>query len=374
MKTIATLLLFSGMLNAQIKNPRNIYYTWKTDTSIRNIDLSEISTIVQRNTFPRIDYPKFVLKDEGLESFYKYEPVIAVELNGEAKAYPLNMLTMHEISNDVIGGVPVLPTYCPLCNSSIVYSRILNHKEQKKLLTFEVSGMLRKSDMLMADKETETWWQQLTGEAVVGELTGAQLKIIPSLVISVEEFFDSYPKGKILSTNTQTRAQGRYGYNPYVNYDDPDGKPMESFFDINNLDSRLPAMERIVDIKGEKGYKIYPFTKIAEKGVINDTFERKEIVLFYNDKTISVLDNRIISISRNIGSVTLFSRVLGTDTLSFLKSGNRFIDDQSHSEWNITGKCIKGKLKGKQLKKIVHGNHFAFAWLAFYPDSEIYTE
>lgn len=247
-KLILAILFLCNMVNGQLKNPRFIPYSWKTDTSKRNIDLSEITVVVPRNTFPRIDYPAFIGKHEGLKSFYKHEPVISVELNGEAKAYPLNMLTMHEISNDVIGGVPILPTYCPLCNSSVVYNRIVIYKGKKKLLTFEVSGMLRNSDMVMADKETESWWQQLTGEGIAGELTNAKLKIIPSLVISVEEFFASYPKGKILSPKTGTRAQQRYGINPYNNYDDIAGKPYNSFFNNENLDSRLPAMERIVDV------------------------------------------------------------------------------------------------------------------------------
>jgi hypothetical protein len=205
MKIITSQLLFLCLLcvpflglEAQLKNSRGIPYNWKTDTINKTVDLSEITVAVPRKTFPTIDYPNFINKEEGLKAFFKHEPVISVSVHGEAKAYPLNMLTMHEISNDSLGGIPILPTYCPLCNSSMVYDRRLTYKGKDYLLEFEVSGMLRNSDMVMADKQTETWWQQLIGEGLVGELAGAELTVIPSMVISVQDFFDRYPNGKIL--------------------------------------------------------------------------------------------------------------------------------------------------------------------------------
>ena len=191
-------------VNAQLHNPRNVEYTWKTDTTRSAVDLDEITVVLPRNSFPKIDYPKFIGKGEGLKEFLKQEPVISVSINGDSKAYPLNILTMHEISNDSLGGVPILPTYCPLCNSSVVYDRRLKHDEKDYLLDFEVSGMLRNSDLIMADKQTETWWQQLMGIGIVGELANVELEVIPSLVISVEDFFGRYPNGGILSPNTGT--------------------------------------------------------------------------------------------------------------------------------------------------------------------------
>jgi len=368
------IVVIQSCATSQLNNPRNVQYNWDTDTTKRIIDLSEITVVLPRNTFPTINYPMFINKKEGLKAFYRHEPVIAVEINKEAKAYPLSILTMHEISNDVVGGVPVLPTYCPLCNSSIVYNRILNHNGQKHLLNFEVSGMLRNSDMIMADKETQTWWQQLTGTGLVGAFANVQLKVVPSMVISVEEFFNSYPKGKILSPKTGTRAQDSYGINPYVGYDNLSGKPYDRYFDLDKLDSRLAPMERVVDIKGNNGHKIYPFTLIAESGVVNDIYDGDNIVLFYSDETVSVLDKRRIDASKAIGSVTVFSPLIGLKNLHFEKISSAFMDSQTKSTWDITGRCIKGELKGKQLKPKKHGNHFAFAWLAFYPDSEIYDK
>jgi hypothetical protein len=367
------LMLMTHPLQAQFKNPWNIEFTWLTDTTRHSVPLSEITIVLPKGTFPKIDYPDFLGVKEGLKAFFPHEPVISIEIDGQAKAYPLNMLTTHEISNDVLGGIPILATYCPLCNSGVVYDRRLVLGGKAEVLEFEVSGMLRKSDMVMMDTRTESLWQQLMGEAIVGEYSGAFLEVIPSLIISVEEFFNKYPKGLILSNQSSNQSLANsYGNNPYVGYDSDKNKPYERFFNPSELDTRLPAMERVIDIEVNGSYKIYPLTKIAEMGVINDTYKGVPAVLFHSDKTISVLDAREISSSRSIGSVTVFNPIVDGFHYTFEKKRGSFTDHQTGSLWDITGQCYKGKLSGSQLMIIPHSNHFAFAWLAFYPDSEIY--
>ena len=377
-KSLFTLFLIfpaAFQLFAQIQNPRDVVYDWNTDTTKYTIDLSEMILVAEKGLFPIIDYPKFVGEKVGLEGFFEHEPVISVEINGMAKAYPLNLLTFHEMVNDTLAGVSILPTYCPLCNSGVIFNRSLNFEGKEYLLEFEVSGFLRNSNMVMFDRQTETWWQQLMGEAVVGELAGAELKIVPSLIISVKEFFDRYPDGQILSKETgHEKAMERYGTNPYTHYDSISKNPYSRFFDEKDVDNRLPAMERVVDIQDNGKYKIYPFTAIAEKGVINDKFESKNIAIFYLQGTVSNMDENDIRQSKDVGSVTVFSPYVGDELLIFSKKGKYFIDDQTKSKWDITGRCIKGKLKGKQLMIEPHSNHFSFSWLAFYPDSEIYGE
>ena len=367
-------LFLIAIINAQMQNPKNIPFDWKTDISNHSVDLSEIQIVLPKGSFPTLDFPKFIGKEEGLKTFFSKEPVIVIEINGVAKAYSLNILTMHEISNDVLGGVPILVTYCPLCNSGIVYNRNLKFKDKDYLLEFEASGMLRMSDMVMLDRNTETLWQQLLGEAIVGELNTATLDILPSLIISVEEFFMRYPYGEILSKKTAFSGSQSYGKNPYVNYDAKDGKPIDHFFDNSKIDNRLPPMERIVDIENDGKYKVYTFTDIAAAGVINDTFRTSEVVLFHQSGTVSILDKADISSSKDVGTVVVYNRVLDGITLSFKKESGKFRDDQTNSSWDITGYCYEGELKGKQLKIQPHSNHFAFAWLAFYPESEIFGE
>ncbi len=372
---ILIIILFSMTTSSfgQLKNPKNLEFTWKTDTTKHGVELSEITVVLPKGSFPKIDYPFFLGKEAGLESFYVHEPVISVEIGGKAKAYPLNMLTIHEISNDRLGGVPILATYCPLCNAGVVYDRRVEVNGKKKILEFEVSGMLRKSDMVMLDTETETLWQQLMGEAIVGDYTGTFLGVIPSLIISVEEFFDRYPEGKILSNVTSDQdLANAYGSNYYVGYDAAEGNPYERFFDHQDVDPRLPAMERVIDIEVNGKYKIYPFSRIAEKGVVNDRFINLHVVFFHSERTVSVVDASKISESRSVGSVTVFNPVHHGQLLTFGKTGGDFQDDQTGSLWDITGRCYQGEMEGEQLTIVPHSNHFAFAWLAFYPDSEIY--
>ena len=113
---------------------------------------------------------------------------------------------------------------------------------------------------------------------------------------------------------------------------------------------------------------------MAKKGVINDTFKSSNVVLFYKSGTVSVLDEYDISVSKNVGSVTVFNAVVDGQHLTFKKKGKDFIDINTKSKWDITGHCFSGELQGKQLEIEPHSNHFAFAWLAFNPDSEIYKE
>ncbi len=373
--TVISCIVLSISGTAQIQNPRNVVYDWKTDTTKHTIYLSEMILVATKGLFPIIDYPKFVSMEKGMEGFFEHEPVISVEIGGLAKAYPLNMLTFHEMANDTLAGIPILPTYCPLCNSGVVFNRRLNFEGKEYTLEFEVSGFLRNSNMVMFDRLTETWWQQLMGYAIVGESAGAELNIIPSLIISVQEFFKRYPDGQILSKETgYDKTMERYGTNPYVHYDSISKNPYSRFFDEKNVDGRLPAMERIIDIQDDGEYKVYPFTAIAEEGVINDQFKSKHVVLFYQSGTVSNMDDKELSNSKDVGSVTIFDPHVNGQLLTFTKKKTKFIDGQTGSYWDITGHCIKGKLKGEQLMIEPHSNHFAFSWLAFFPDSEIYGQ
>ena len=368
------LLFFITIMSAQIQNPKNIPFTWKTDLSKSSVNLSEIQIVLPKGSFPTLDQPVFEGKDVGLNMFYKREPVIAVEIDGLAKAYSLNILTMHEIANDELGGKQILVTYCPLCNSGIVYNRVLKVNGENEILEFEASGMLRNSDMVMIDRSTESLWQQLLGTSIAGDYNEVELEIIPSLIISVEEFFNLYPEGKILSKNTGfAGAESRYGFNPYTNYDKSDA-PYERFFDSELVDKRLPAMERVVDIENIGDYKIYSFTSVSEKGVINDIFKEKKVVLFFKEGTISIMDQNDITKSRDVGSVTVFNSVLDGQHLTFKKESDYFTDNETGSKWDISGRCISGDLQGKKLEIEPHSNHFAFAWLAFHPDSQIYSD
>lgn len=363
-------ILSSPILSIAQNNPRNLILNWKTDTSKHNVSLNELTALMLRDGIPPIDTPIFWGKDKAIENLFLHEPVITVVIGDETRAYPLSILMFHEVVNDQIGNNYFTVTYCPLCNAAIVFNRTLVINGKPTVLDFGVSGMLRNSDMVMWDRQTESWWQQFTGEAIVGKLTGTELPIINSQLLSLEEFLENYPTGKILST--ETGHEMKYGQNPYTSYDNLDNTQPRLF--KGKVDERLPAMERIININVNNKQKIYPLTIIQNAQVINDVFENKNLVLFYSDKTVSVLDQNNIAQSKKVGSVTVFSPIIKKQKLEFAKEGNYFVDKKTNSKWNITGKCIEGKYKNQQLIPVIHGNHFAFAWFAFNPDCEIYTQ
>jgi hypothetical protein len=119
----------------------------------------------------------------------------------------------HEIVNDVVGGVPVSVTFCPLCNTAVVFDR----RVDERVLDFGTTGKLRYSDLVMYDRQTESWWQQFLGEAIIGELTGAVLTVVPARIESFARFRARAPEGRVLVPNSP--ALRRYGANPYAGYD-----------------------------------------------------------------------------------------------------------------------------------------------------------
>ena len=307
--------------------------------------------------------------DEANALFADQAPVIAVEINGDARAYPLGVLTRHEIANTTIGGVPVAVTFCPLCNSAIVYHRELDGQ----LYHFGVSGFLRNSDLIMWDHETESWWQQATGEGIVGEMTGTQLEFVTSSLVSYGEFKLAHPEGQVFVAITARDGELRedYNYNPYAGYDTRDSQP---FLFNGEIDPRLPFVERIVGYHGTETDIAYAFSDLQTQIVINDEVDGRSIVVFWQPGATSALDDRNIANSREVGSATVFDPTLADGTtLTFYADGDVIKDTLTDSTWNIFGEAIAGELIGTQLFQERTVTHFWFAWAAFYPDSDIWS-
>lgn len=291
-------------------------------------------------------------------------PVLVAVVNEEARAYPLGILTRHEIANTEIGGVPVAATFCPLCNTGVVFERVVDGQE----LHFGVSGLLRNSDLVMWDHETESWWQQATGEGVVGHYAGAQLKFVTASMVSYTEFKAAYPNGMVLAP---PRIDSSYDYNPYAGYDSGDPFLYQGFFD-----ERLRATERVLGYVTDGGERIsvgYPFNLLQEQIVVNDRIGGEPVVVFWQPGATSALDGSVISDSKAVGSATMFSSVLADGTpLSFSTDGTTIKDDQTNSTWNIFGQAIEGELAGVALPQLQAVTHFWFAWTAFYPDTVLW--
>jgi hypothetical protein len=337
---------------------------WNTNTARRLVELDElISGGPGKDGIPTIDNPRFEKSSEAKPWLGPAEPVITLVVDGKAKAYPLQILIWHEAVNDRIGEVPVLVTFCPLCYSADVYDRRVEQKEY----TFGVSGMLRHSNLVMYDRQTESLWQQVTGEAIVGDMAWSVLKSIPAQIVSFEQFRRAYKDGLILSRKTGYRR--RYGRNPYAGYDDISKRP---FMFRAQTDDRLKPMEKVVAVSISNVSKAYPHVVTREKRVINDVISGKPIVVLHDDGAVSAVDRPLIAKSREVGSTGVFHREVDGQMLSFRYEDGKFYDDQTASIWNITGQAVQGPLKGKRLTPITHGDYFAFVWLVFKPETEIY--
>lgn len=336
----------------------------KTDFSRSVIDLNEImSGGPPKDGIPAIDNPRFISVEEARQWLHPNEPVIVVEKGKTMKAYPLQILMYHEIVNDELAGQPLSVTFCPLCNASIVFSRSLGDK----MLDFGTTGRLRKSDLVMYDRQTQTWWQQFSGRAIVGELSGQILQRIPSAMIAFGEVAEAHPRAEVLSRETGYRRP--YGRNPYRGYDRIGQNP---FLFRDPVDQRLPAMERVLNVSIGTTHKLYPFSVIKTSPVINDRVAGIDIVVFAKSNTFSALDKGLITDSRLIPSAIAYDRRVQGKLLSFEAVDDGFRDQETGSTWNLLGQATAGSLQGSQLSPVEGGVHFAFAWLAFNPDSIIY--
>ena len=261
-----------------------------TDFETHSVPLEEIvSGGVPKDAIPSIDDPVFAPAKE-VEDLGPREPVIRLELDGEVRAYPLRVLTWHEIVNDEIGGLPVAVTYCPLCNAAIVFDRRLDGRT----LEFGTTGKLRKSDLVMYDRQTDSWWQQFLGEAIVGELTGARLEMLPSRIESWESFRAAYPNAPVLQPNdADLRA---YGRNPYAYYDTAN----TPFLYRGELPEGIPAMAYVVAVADEA----WSLELLRKTGRI----ESGELVLSWSEGAASALDAPKIAEGREIGNVVVQRR------------------------------------------------------------------
>ncbi len=345
---------------------------WQTDFSKHAVPLSDFrSGGPPRDGIPPIDHPRSVSQADADIWLAAEEPVIAVALEQEdgsvaARAYPLQILLWHEIVNDTLSAMPVAVTFCPLCYTAVAYDRRL--EPGGTVYDFGTTGNLRHSDLVMWDRQTESWWQQFSGDAIVGELTGAHLTFLPAQIVSWAAFKDAYPEGDVLSR--ETGFDRPYGANPYPGYDDIDSRPF--LFD-GETDGRLPAMERVVGVVlGDDGVA-YPFPDLQRQRLIEDQIGDAAIVVLWSPGASSAVDSQDVVEGRDIGQAGVFRRDLDNLVLTLAPGPeNRFTDAETGSTWDVTGQAIAGTLAGERLIPLPHTVVFWFAWAAFEPEGQLW--
>ncbi|EDQ32479.2 Protein of unknown function (DUF3179) [Hoeflea phototrophica DFL-43] len=265
---------------------------WKTDFSQSIIDFSTImSGGPPRDGIPSIDDPAFlpVAQAAGLDD---KEPVMSVVIDGEARAYPLRVMIWHEIVNDTLAGRAIAVTYCPLCNAAIVFDRTVEGSET----TFGTTGKLRNSDLVMYDRETDSWWQQFTGEAITGARTGVELEVIPSRLEAWETFRTRHPDGEVLTPNNPGFRD--YGRNPYAGYD-TSGVP---FLYRGPMPEGILPLSYVVVVREDPAPVAVSLDRVRRDGEIE--LENGTIITWVPGVR-SALDDSSIAQGREIGSITV---------------------------------------------------------------------
>jgi hypothetical protein len=337
---------------------------WTTNFQITKVPLAEIHRVgPTRDAIHPIDKPRFWNTQAAGKFIGDREPVIAFAANGDVRAYPLQILLWHEIVNDVVGGDPVTITYCPRTNTWRVFDR----RVISAAVRFGVSGNLRHSGLLMWDTLTQTWWQQLNGEGMVGDLTGVRLRARPSLLVSYADFQRAFPQGRVLSTEWPV-VHGPYGTTPYSGYDSREGPP--AYFS-GRLDTRLPATRRVLAMTVEGDALAIDLKGLAQQRVTNISFGDRSVVAFWFPGTVSVLDQADITKSKDVGTAVAYERQVGERMLTFKATTEGFQDLETGSTWNLWGHGVEGPLRGVRLSPIVHSTSLWFSWAATYPETRL---
>jgi len=289
---------------------------WKTDFSRATIPFWDVTDVIGRDNIPSIDEPQF--EDVANNIIIPgNEPVIGFEINGDARAYPLRIMMWHEIVNDVVGGVPVAVTFCPLCNTSIVFDRHI----EDEVTTFGTSGKLRNSDLIMYDRTSQSWWQQFDGNSLAGVHAGKKLKSYPSRLMSLDLFKQEYPEGKMLLPDPRRISQ--LGRNPYAGYD----STFKPFLFRGEMPEDINGMVRVILIQNSDPFAV-ALPKLAKEG----SFEKNGLKFSWTAGQASALDTGKISDGRDVGNIEV-------------------VDDKGNA--------------------VVHEITFAFAARAFLPELEI---
>ncbi len=333
---------------------------FSTDFSRATISFDEVmSGGPPKDGIPAIDDPRFVPADEAAEWLGPNESVLVFTTEGDAHIYPIQILMWHEIVNDVVGDRPVAITYCPLCNTGIAFGR----EHQGETLDFGVSGRLRFSNMLMYDRQSETWWQQATGVGVIGERAGERLEILPLLLLPWRDASVRFADASVLSRETGHNRD--YGRNPYTRYD---SSQQPFLYRGPEVDDTFEPLSRVIMVEIGTEQRAFPYPVLREDRLAQEEIGGRPVVVLWQDEVASPLDHTLVARGRDVGTANAFLAQADGRTLTFETEGGVIIDEETGSRWDATGKAISGPLEGATLDPVPAVQHFWFSWTAFQPD------
>ncbi|MCR4279012.1 MAG: DUF3179 domain-containing protein [bacterium] len=297
-----------------------------------------------KDGIPSIDNPKFESVTDA-DSYLNDELLGVGIIDGdEQRFYPFQILVWHEIANDTINGTPVLVTFCPLCGTAVVFDRRLDGVTHE----FGVSGKLYNSNLVMYDRESDSYWSQASGKAIVGERTGNELELYPFFEnVKWGDWKARYPNGKVLSRETGYIRD--YTRTPYSDYENSPSV----WFPVANEDDRLAPKTWITGMTIDNVTKAYPMERITKERVVNDVLG----------------DTPILVVKDPQNGIKAFKRERRTFSID---ESNRLIDNETQSVWNYDGLATNGTLAGTELPRVQTIPSFWFSWVAFYPETILF--
>jgi len=316
-----------------------------------------------KDGIPSIDSPTFISREAADQWIRPQEAVLVLRYEGRVRVYPLQILMWHEIVNDVIDGASVIVTYCPLCNTGVAFKGEIDGQS----LDFGTTGRLRYSNLIMYDRQSETWWQQASGRGLIGEYAGRSLPMLPISILPWNEVLeDENSTVEVLSKETgQSRP---YGNNPYQGYDT---NSSAFLYAGPETPDEYETMERVLAVQVEDDERAFPFEQLESEKVTEASIGGRRVVVFWQPGTASALDAGRLAEGRDVGSAQAYYPVLedresgGVTPLTFKWDGESIRDEETGSRWSVSGRAIDGPLVGAQLESPVSINHFWFSWNAF---------
>ena len=329
--------------------------------SANSFPLNEMASVLPRDAIPAITNPTMVRQD-NVDYLSDNDLVFGIVINGDARAYPHNIGWWHEIGNDVVGGHPVSITFCPLTGTGLVFDGAL---PDGRRLDLGVSGLLYNTNLVMFDRRNDTLYPQIYAASITGDTKGEALALMPVVETTWSAWKRLYPETRVIARGPYPRT--RYTEYPYGNYrtDNRDFlfsiRPSLST-NINDYAIDFPAKGRVLGVRIDAEARAYPFEKMGSQRVVNDVLGGLEIAVVFDAGS-----EMIIPYSRRLdGQVLSFSI---EDDGSFPFS---LRDAETGSLWDIRGRAIEGELKGQQLTQVPAHNAMWFAWVTFWPNTDVW--
>lgn len=319
----------------------------------RRLRPGEMELVADSNSFPTIlvTEASFISVQASNQELAEEEFVIGLEIEGDARAYPVKLLSIYEIINDRVGGRPVAITWCPLCFTAIVFDRTVD-----KELVFSVSGYLFHDNLVMYDLGTKTYWSQILGEAIRGAYRGTRLEVLPSQFTTWKAWKEAYPGTVVLSAEYLGLKQDQV-IDPYAAYYQSGALGLSG---EERMDQRQAPKSLVIGVQIGELARAYPLEYVAEQQVIDDALNEVPLVLVYNSETTSTFAySRMIS-----------GRVL---TFTFDEINGVLRDRETETLWDpISGQGLDGELSSERLTRLNATMMYWFAWIGIYSDTEIY--